>query len=107
MRINFLGDWGTAFGRLDVHVRGALPEHASIGHVERGHRAVAGALREAASRAGGHATLFIAGDDPSALGIDRFEPLKAPLDRIHRRLKAEFDPSGLFNRGRLLPEHAA
>jgi glycolate oxidase FAD binding subunit len=64
----------------------------------------AGALREAASRAGGHATLFIAGDDPSALGIDRFEPLKAPLDRIHRRLKAEFDPSGLFNRGRLYAE---
>ena len=64
----------------------------------------AGALREAASRAGGHATLFIAGDDPSALGIDRFEPLKATLDRIHRRLKAEFDPSGLFNRGRLYAE---
>ena len=64
----------------------------------------AGALREVASRVGGHAMLFIAYDDHSAVGIDRFEPLKAPLDRIHRRLKAEFDPSGLFNRGRLYAE---
>jgi glycolate oxidase FAD binding subunit len=63
-----------------------------------------GALREAASRVGGHASLFIAREDPSAKGIDRFEPLKAPLDRIHRRLKAEFDPAGLFNPGRLYAE---
>ena len=66
----------------------AGPEHAA-------------ALRSAATQAGGHATLFIAYSDHSTLGIDRFEPLKAPLDRIHRRLKAEFDPAGLFNRGRL------
>ena len=64
----------------------------------------AGALREAAAKAGGHATLFIADDGRSTLGIDRFEPLKAPLDRIHRRLKAEFDPAGIFNRGRMYAE---
>lgn len=61
----------------------------------------AGALRNAASGAGGHATLFIAADDHSAEGMERFEPLKPPLDRVHSRLKAEFDPAGIFNRGRL------
>ena len=64
----------------------------------------ASALREAASEVGGHATLFIAGDGQSALENDRFESLKAPLDRIHRRLKAEFDPAGVFNRGRLFAD---
>jgi len=61
----------------------------------------ADALREAAARVGGSATLFIANNDPLTLGMDRFEPLKAPLDRIHQRLKAEFDPAGILNRGRL------
>ena len=61
----------------------------------------AGALREAAARVGGHATLFIADNDHTAWGFDRFEPLNAPLGHLHRRLKAEFDPAGVFNRGRL------
>jgi glycolate oxidase FAD binding subunit len=34
----------------------------------------------------------------------RFAPLAAPLDRIHRELKREFDPAGIFNRGRLFPD---
>jgi len=56
-------------------------------------------LREIASAAGGHATLFRSNDkSPGA-----FTPLKAPLDRIHRELKAAFDPDGVFNRGRLYP----
>jgi glycolate oxidase FAD binding subunit len=59
------------------------------------------ALREAAARVGGSATLFIADNDPLTLGIHRFEPLKPPLDRIHQRLKAEFDPAGILNRGRM------
>jgi glycolate oxidase FAD binding subunit len=29
--------------------------------------------------------------------------LRSPLDRIHRELKKSFDPSGLFNPGRLYP----
>ena len=33
-----------------------------------------------------------------------FAPLAAPLDRIHRELKREFDPAGMFNRGRLYPD---
>ncbi len=59
------------------------------------------ALREAAIQAGGYATLFIANNDLPMLGTPRFEPLKPPLDRIHQRLKAEFDPAGIFNRGRI------
>ncbi|WP_428416366.1 glycolate oxidase subunit GlcE [Methylibium sp.] len=57
-------------------------------------------VREAAQRAGGHATLFRGGD--KAAGV--FTPLSAPLTRIQRELKREFDPAGVFNRGRLYPD---
>jgi glycolate oxidase FAD binding subunit len=59
----------------------------------------AGAVRDAAARVGGHATLFRAAD--KTCGV--FAPLKSPLDRIHRELKKSFDPSGVFNPGRLYP----
>ncbi len=59
----------------------------------------AAAVRDAAARVGGHATLF-RGRDKSA---GAFAPLKSPLDRIHRNLKKALDPSGLFNPGRLYP----
>jgi glycolate oxidase FAD binding subunit len=55
--------------------------------------------RERAHQLGGHATLF--------RGVDRsnvFTALSAPLLAIHRRLKQEFDPSGIFNPGRLYAE---
>jgi glycolate oxidase FAD binding subunit len=59
----------------------------------------AGAVRNAAAKAGGHATLFAANDkSPGA-----FAPLQSPLDRIHRELKKAFDPAGIFNPGRLYP----
>ncbi|GAB4121651.1 MAG: hypothetical protein Fur0014_21340 [Rubrivivax sp.] len=57
-------------------------------------------VREVAAAAGGHATLF-RGRDKSA---GAFAPLKPPLDRIHRELKAAFDPDRIFNPGRLYPE---
>ncbi len=57
------------------------------------------ALREAATQAGGHASLFIAPSDAS-YPLERTPPLPAPLALIHQRLKAEFDPAGVFNRGR-------
>lgn len=57
-------------------------------------------LREAAAKAGGHATLFRGGD--KAGGV--FAPLAAPLMEVHRRLKQSFDPYGVFNPGRLYPE---
>jgi glycolate oxidase FAD binding subunit len=56
-------------------------------------------VRDAAERAGGHATLFRARDRSGGT----FAPLKSPLDRIHRELKKSFDPSGIFNPGRLYP----
>ena len=63
-------------------------------------RADAPAVRAAAQRAGGHATLFRAAD--KAAGA--FTPLSPVLLRLHRELKAAFDPAGIFNRGRLYPE---
>jgi glycolate oxidase FAD binding subunit len=60
-------------------------------------------LRAMAAAVGGHATLFIAGDADSKRAAGRFDALKPPLDRIHAQLKKEFDPAGIFNRGRLYP----
>ncbi|GAB2604387.1 glycolate oxidase subunit GlcE [Ramlibacter solisilvae] len=57
-------------------------------------------IREVAQRAGGHATLFAAGGESGA-AVPRFAPLAPPLDRIHRELKRQFDPAGIFNPGRL------
>jgi len=58
-------------------------------------------LRQVARDAGGHATLFIAGSSGNAWSGDRFDALKSPLDRIHRQLKAQFDPAGIFNPHRM------
>ncbi|HEX9182563.1 MAG TPA: glycolate oxidase subunit GlcE [Burkholderiales bacterium] len=60
----------------------------------------AAAVRAAAARAGGHATLFRGGD--KAGGV--FAPLAPAVLKLHRGLKAAFDPAGIFNRGRLHPE---
>jgi glycolate oxidase FAD binding subunit len=60
----------------------------------------AGRLRDTAVRAGGHATLFAPGTN-GAVPEGRFAPLAPPLDRIHRDMKREFDPAGIFNRGRM------
>jgi len=60
----------------------------------------AAALRAAALAAGGHASLFRTGDKTEA-DLLRFAPLSPAVLRIHRALKHEFDPHGLFNRGRL------
>ncbi|MBC7610086.1 MAG: glycolate oxidase subunit GlcE [Polaromonas sp.] len=58
-------------------------------------------LRSVAAAAGGSATLFIASVARTAWAEGRFDTLKPPLDRIHRDLKREFDPAGIFNRGRM------
>ena len=63
-----------------------------------------GQLRQTAAEVGGAATIFIADIAGSTGAVARFSPLKPPLDRIHRQLKAEFDPAGIFNPGRLYPE---
>jgi glycolate oxidase FAD binding subunit len=57
-------------------------------------------IRAAAEAAGGHAILFRGGD--KSVGV--FHPLKAPVADIHRRLKASFDPAGVFNPHRMYPD---
>ena len=57
-------------------------------------------LRARAAELGGHATLFRGGDRSQGV----FTPLPPALLAIHRRLKAEFDPAGILNPGRLVPE---
>jgi glycolate oxidase FAD binding subunit len=58
------------------------------------------AVRAAAAQVGGHAALF-RGADRSGGAL---APLPAPLMRIHRQLKAAFDPAGVFNPGRLFAD---
>lgn len=59
-------------------------------------------LRKLAREAGGHATLFMAtGDADAGQFHSKFEPVAPPIMAIHRSLKREFDPAGIFNRGRL------
>jgi len=62
-----------------------------------GSSADARTVREAARRAGGHATLFRS-EDKSA---GAFQPLAPALMELHRRLKRELDPQGIFSRGRM------
>ncbi|HEX2547994.1 MAG TPA: glycolate oxidase subunit GlcE [Ramlibacter sp.] len=57
-------------------------------------------VRDAALRVGGHATLF---RTERADAPHRMTPLAAPLATLHERLKQQFDPAGIFNRGRLYP----
>ncbi len=60
----------------------------------------AGQLREMVAAAGGHATLFYANDKSAGA----FSPLGPQLTRIHKELKRQFDPAGIFNPGRLYPD---
>jgi glycolate oxidase FAD binding subunit len=54
-------------------------------------------VRSTTERAGGHATLFRGGD--RSIGV--FHPLKAPIAKIHKRLKDAFDPAGILNPNRM------
>ena len=53
-------------------------------------------IRAATTAAGGHADCFTPGATDSPL-----HPLPEPLERYHRQLKAQLDPQGIFNPGRL------
>ena len=59
--------------------------------------APAAEVRAAAERAGGHAALFRGGDRTGEV----FHPLQPAVRGIHERLKAAFDPAGIFNPGRM------
>ncbi|HEX7385833.1 MAG TPA: glycolate oxidase subunit GlcE [Castellaniella sp.] len=62
----------------------------------------AAALRAKVQSLGGSACLYHRGDVP--VDIPTFHPLAAGVLQIHQRLKQEFDPAGVFNRHRLVPE---
>jgi len=53
---------------------------------------------DAAAMVGGHATLFRHAPREEK---EVFTPLPAPLMRLHRALKREFDPAGILNPGRM------
>lgn len=57
-------------------------------------------IRGAAKDAGGHATLFRSYESRTRV----LHPLDPGMMRIHIALKEKFDPSGIFNPGRLYPE---
>ena len=59
--------------------------------------AAAGLVRARAESLGGHATLF----RTSGERVGVFHPLAPAIATIHQRLKQEFDPAGIFNRGRM------
>ena len=52
---------------------------------------------DAAAAVGGHAALF----RHASTADEVFAPLPAPLMRLHRALKREFDPAGILNPGRM------
>jgi glycolate oxidase FAD binding subunit len=66
--------------------------------------ALASVIREAAAKAGGHAALFRGGSEEQRRLAGVFHPLAPALMKIHRNLKAVFDPQGLFNPGRMYPD---
>lgn len=57
----------------------------------------AAAVRAGCAGVGGHATLFRGG----AVEDEVFTPLASPVLALHRRIKAAFDPAGVFNPGRM------
>ncbi|HEY6095357.1 MAG TPA: glycolate oxidase subunit GlcE [Gallionellaceae bacterium] len=77
---NWLLDWGGA--------QRWLASDAPLGYI-----------RERVAAAGGHVSCY---RNPPP-GGERFEPLAAPLLKLHQRLKHSFDPHDIFNRGRLYP----
>jgi glycolate oxidase FAD binding subunit len=62
--------------------------------------ASAAAIRDAAARFGGHATLVRAADATRA-AVPPFQPEPAPLAAITAGLRAKFDPRGVLNPGRM------
>jgi glycolate oxidase FAD binding subunit len=96
--------------RLSVPSTAPMPQLPDLQLVEWGGAlrwlrtdAPAADVRAYVTQQGGHATLF-RGGDTAARAAGAFTPLAPPLLAIHQRLKAEFDPAGIFNRGRLYPE---
>lgn len=58
-------------------------------------------IRSAVNAVGGNTTLFIASHADSMPATGRFDAQNGPLKTIQQQLKAQFDPLGIFNPGRL------
>jgi glycolate oxidase FAD binding subunit len=87
----------STFGAIDLG-----PQLIEWGGAQRwlradGDAATAQRIRVTATACGGHATLFRGGDKSAGV----FQPLAPAIARIHERLKAGFDPSNIFNPGRM------
>ena len=82
-------DWGGGLVWLKT------PENA----VNRGD-AGAAAIRAETRARGGHATLVRASAATRA-AVDVFEPEAAPVAALTARIRAEFDPKGVLNPGRM------
>lgn len=63
----------------------------------------AAVIRGALAQCGGHATLVRASVTARA-AIAVFQPAAGALDALHQRVKASFDPLGIFNPGRMQRE---
>lgn len=61
-------------------------------------------VRSQVTAVAGNAILFIASQVIKTPAAAVFNPLKAPLDRIHRDLKRQFDPAGIFNPDRMFAD---
>lgn len=83
-------EWGGALRWLIIDTEAEADQEDSM---ER-------AIRNAAQKAGGHATLFRS--DKHSMAV--FHPLPPAMMAINRRLKEKFDPMHLFNPGRMYPE---
>ncbi len=72
----------------------------SLDAAEAGPEAGAGLVREVLRPHGGHATLIVAPDETRGR-VSVFEPEEAPLGALTARIKAQFDPMGVLNPGRM------
>ena len=63
--------------------------------------APAATIRTAVNKVGGHATLFRGGNRHSEV----FHPLSPAMMAVQQRIKASFDPHGIFNPGRMFPDN--
>ena len=95
---------GARLWRLALPIAGETPDlpgkrliEWAGGQVWLSTEAPSSRVRSACVDAGGHATLFRG----AAPGEDVFTPLPTPLLALHKRIKAAFDPAGVFNPGRM------
>lgn len=93
--------------QLDAMGETLMEWHGALRWVKLSQEAVtkdAMALREMVTRVGGIATIFIANKSINTPTMSIFNQLTSPLLQIHKQLKQEFDPAGIFNRGRLFAD---